>query len=154
MKNSFRIGGNPVYVDIDRLEHLANAATPGPWKIKDENENKLVGVVSPWSDKVKPSNQSGWGDCRGIHICEITHQGDNECVSKIQAMANMNFIVEANPETLICLINELRDSKADVKMLSARLKESAEHVHRLEGELNRIQYEINNIFNWEKNNGG
>jgi hypothetical protein len=97
-------------IDLQRLKKLAIAAVPGPWKSADKDEHN-IGIFAPWSDKVKPASTSGWGDCRGIHICETSHQKNNPCVSKDQANANMEFIAAADPETLIGLIDEIETMK-------------------------------------------
>lgn len=89
--------------DTAQLKKLAMAATPGPWK-STENDELHVGVVAPWSETVSPKTQPGLGDFRGIHVCEIIHQNDNPCVSKAQAVANMEFIAAANPAAVLELI--------------------------------------------------
>lgn len=72
-----------------------NGFIPGPWIVHDDGETTLT-IIAPWSEYVTPA-RSGSGSCLGIHIAEIRHQNENECVSKYQAMFNAH-LMKAAPE--------------------------------------------------------
>lgn len=68
---------------------------PGPWLVHDDGKTTLT-IYAPWSDHVTPA-RSGAGSNLGIHIAEIHHQNENDCVSKYQALFNAH-LMEAAPE--------------------------------------------------------
>lgn len=99
--------------------------TPGPWYVSDFDHDALD-VVASWSDKVKSATASGYGDYRGIIVCNLHHQNDNPCVSKAQAEANARLIAAA-PELLEALegiVNFYRPASHDERMKRQRPDEN------------------------------
>jgi hypothetical protein len=84
------------------------AWTPGPWAI-DDNDQYSILIVSPWSTTVRPEKDSGYGDYRGAHVCELHHQNSNPCVSKEHAEANARLISKA-PEMAAALLQIFNDA--------------------------------------------
>lgn len=76
-------------VDIDELERLALAATPGPW----------------WQNP-DAGNQVCLGDVNGIDICFVAGPGDD------WSEANQAFIAAANPAVILGLVAEVRRLRA------------------------------------------
>lgn len=84
-------------LDLDRLEQLARAATPGPWQ-RDPSEDRIVQVGATSSfDSVL--NGAPVGDCNS------TLMGRDE---------DIDFIAALSPDVVIALVAELRAARSGV----------------------------------------
>lgn len=72
-------------MNLSELEQLAKAATPGPWAIGDDSNDAVWCVMSGRDCVATCSTETG------LHIADAT------------------FIAAANPETILRLIELLRD---------------------------------------------
>lgn len=91
-------------IDIDKLERLAKAATPGPWSKFDKNN--VIAVLHAASDR-PVINWTGFdrdGTPRKVH------------------RANAAYISAANPATVLELIGEVRRLRAELAAAQAREK--------------------------------
>ena len=79
--------------EINELEKLAKAATPGPWTTRTTRNGSFV-----YSENGAEISFSSI-----IYSSEPSH-----CVSKDQAEKNASFIAAVNPITILYLIEELR----------------------------------------------
>lgn len=77
-------------VDLDALEALAKAATPGPWAHYEtmQADNHVTAVTA------------GGGILTGTHVCGPTYE-----------KKNAEFIAAADPSTVLALIAELRQER-------------------------------------------
>jgi hypothetical protein len=83
-------------VDLDRLEQLARAATPGPWRTKDGDPGRA------WIN-----------DDAGDPYCTVA-----DC--RPGGEANAAFIATANPAFVLQLLARLRAAEAIVRDLAAK----------------------------------
>lgn len=90
-------------IDLDKLEALAKAATPGPWGIKRGYclyDNRDMHVVSAWE----------------------TYSGSlGLAIYSDEAMANAKFLEAANPAAVLELIAELRKAIAAQEWIAQRI---------------------------------
>jgi hypothetical protein len=89
-------------IDIDALEALAKAATPGPWTVDEEC---LTDRGCLYVAKGKP------GDLRG-RVLEVFK---NCLVRDAQRASNADFIAAANPDAILVLIAEVRALREDAE---------------------------------------
>jgi hypothetical protein len=86
--------------DLDRLEQLARAATPGPWQVDRVNHDGCARVCD--------------GTCLGSHAdCDaivtadgFDHLGAND--------SNPDYIAAASPDVVLSLLAELRKLRRDL----------------------------------------
>lgn len=81
---------------IDELERLALAATPGPWAVDALQIGARFNIELPDGSEAIAMSQQLAGDRLGE-----------------KRGANAAFIAAANPQTVLALINQLRAAKAD-----------------------------------------
>jgi len=86
-------------VDLDRIEALANAATPGPWGYK-------AGVLKHYAFSLDA------GEDFGVSLQELHWQDGRE----VPAAANAQFIAAARTD-VPALVAELRAARAEVERL-------------------------------------
>ena len=88
--------------ELSNLESLAKAATPGPWEYLPHN-SKDAWVITSYQNP----------ECEE-YICSIAHAFGN-----IQEKRNKDglYITAANPTTILELIAELRQTKADLQRI-------------------------------------
>lgn len=89
-------------IELDELERLAKAATPGPWKLRNGFENGTKEVFRPDS-KVK----------RPFEVVELATVGTTSPKGKACA----KFIAAANPDTVLELVRRLREAEKDTERL-------------------------------------
>ena len=90
-------------IDLDQLQKLADAATPGPWTVSAENppinhqphypDNGAIWVYADEDCDIHPI-----ADCSCNHTCRMFEQEYNAA-----------FIAAANPTTILALIARIRD---------------------------------------------
>ena len=110
-------------IDINELERLAKAATPGPWK--------LVGTVEQDGGTYRdiiPTSVSCGGWCQGG-----TPDRADEC--------DLQYISAANPFSVLSLIDSLRKAKMRVQILERNLRDAEESGRRLAKQAHRAEQE-------------
>lgn len=85
--------------ELDQLLELAGKATPGPWKTGNR------GVI----------------DESGHEICRYAPGEDNRSLIE-QAYRNGDYIAALNPETLHCLVEDLKFERQENEKLDALIK--------------------------------
>ena len=88
-------------IDLDALESAAKAATPGPWE--------TIGYRI-YADKKNIASAQ-----------EVYSYREDEVVLPKEAEANATFIAAANPTTMLALIAELRETRAERDWLAKRI---------------------------------
>ena len=84
-------------IDLDRLEALANKATPGPWRYADSEDHvTITGFIF-----------AGFDDL-------FTLQRDSA-----QGVMDAEFIAAANPQTILALIARIREMEAALAPFAA-----------------------------------
>ena len=94
-------------IDIDKLETIARAATPGEWECGEDN---AAGV-------------NIFGDA--LWIATVHQNGDEsewDYISSKQMMKNATFIAAANPTAVLELITELRQTRKERDWLADKLE--------------------------------
>ena len=99
--------------DLDRLEGLANAATPGPWEFMGLGSTFMVRRVG-----------SGWGRVVRGDLDEYGQPDDPMPCGGVVEWADAAFIAACDPGTIKALIAELRKQR----LLAAGLCGAAERV--------------------------
>ena len=108
--------------ELDELEAKAKAATQGPWVL----DYRSAYVFS------KPDN---------VNVCEIrgygelVHQLGEKCAEE-QMEKNADYIVTANPTTILNMIAELRQTRAERDWLAVNIgwleaQQGRQHVRRI-----------------------
>lgn len=82
---------------LDELERLALAATPGPWAVDALQIGARFNIELPDGSEAVAMSQQLVGDRLSV-----------------QRGANADFIAAANPQTVLALISQLRAAQADV----------------------------------------
>lgn len=95
-------------IDLDKLEALSRAATPGPWS--DEHNYHL--------DRHYVNCRNGTKE-----VCECQHWVEEN----IDGNANAAFIAAANPAAVLELITELRQTKKERDWLADKLESIGGH---------------------------
>lgn len=79
-------------IDLDQLESVAKAATPGPWVRHPEDVYSDVGAH--------------------VAFCPtVCSSAPERCISEEQAESNAAYIAAANPAAVLELIEELRTAR-------------------------------------------
>ncbi len=112
--------------DLDELEQLARAATPGEWKYR--HHPRLGGFVEAPMSRGMNYGLEVLGD-------DYTGYGDDE-----QKSADAQYIAAANPATLLVLLDRLRKAEAERE----QLREDAEKWRRHIEELRRRNFILKN----------
>lgn len=99
-------------IDLDKLEALADAATPGPWIYRDMRPNTYGPA---FVDSVDVRNLAICGDAVGR---SETHGFCLQVDSEVR-MANAAFIAAANPATILDLIASARRDAEEIERLRA-----------------------------------
>lgn len=97
-------------IDTTKLRELAQAATPGPWNCELDRGSRL---------RIYSETNSGIVDgcgCCGSPNCDDT---------------DANFIVAANPATVLALLDELTRTQGSVAIASAALSAAERELQRL-----------------------
>lgn len=110
-------------LDIDALERLARAATPGPW---EHYRNKLRPNFGGMINEVQPST------ARSREAIVQWSGFDNGHRSEKKHAANAAFIAAANPQTMLALCAALRAERAKVAEARRILEPFAHAADRLE----------------------
>lgn len=95
------------HIDLDKLEALADAATPGPWTIDPQNQ---------WDDGTNLPEQVDLrvNGSRWSKVVDAVHVSD----------ADAAFIAAANPATIKSLIASAREAAAEIEEARALIAES------------------------------
>jgi hypothetical protein len=93
-----------VTVDLDELERLARAATPGPWEAPTQPES----VVNVWTAApeaaIRASDIAAHGEATGA---AVFHELGNGIVQDVRG-PDAAFIAAANPAAVLLLVARLR----------------------------------------------
>jgi hypothetical protein len=91
-------------IDLDKLEQLARAATPGPWEAPHQPES----VVNVWTTAseaaIRASDIAAHGEATGA---AVFHELGNGIAQDIRG-PDAAFIAVANPAAVLELVQELR----------------------------------------------
>jgi hypothetical protein len=85
--------------DLDVLEALARAATPGPWEADDPNDTLVAAI-----DRSGAYDYVASADIEGFAVTDKTVD---------QMKSNAAFIAAANPAEILVLIDRVRKAEAD-----------------------------------------
>lgn len=88
--------------DLDELEKLARAATPGPWRGYGEGEYPRGGGLFVCH---------GWMPMSNAYVC-AGHDREAEKKGLQRETGDMKFIAAANPQVVLRLIEELKQLRA------------------------------------------
>lgn len=91
-------------MDLDELERLAKAATPGEWRVISDHPVLAIGAAHSHYRVVQTANQNN-----------VKRYGRSEPWHGIPSEANAAYIAAANPTTILSLITRLRDAEAALK---------------------------------------
>ena len=100
-------------IDIKELRRLAQAATPGEWK---------------------HIYKEGWHHAKVVRDCEHSNSGaickipNSSRVDDTDPLANLLFIVAANPSAIMSLLDHIEQQQAEI----ARLRKDAERLDWLD----------------------
>ena len=94
-------------LDLDRLEQLARAATPGPWTWEASERDELTGAViyHHISSLAEPARGQGVADTYHADAVEFNDGTVHPVYGKKE---NAAFIAAASPATVLELVAELR----------------------------------------------
>ncbi|MHC9284125.1 ead/Ea22-like family protein [Pseudomonas aeruginosa] len=81
--------------DHAELRRLAKAATPGPWRVQTGCSWRRIGTDSGDGDVLRP--------------CTHPHDGWPDIAAPVE---NLEYIAEANPKTILALLDEIDGMKA------------------------------------------
>lgn len=84
--------------DIDKLERLAKAATPGEW----------IARADGWTIRAYVGNELAADGVKVAHTCAMMMQGQGSKPDIEQQVANQEFIATANPTEILGLVAEVR----------------------------------------------
>lgn len=105
---------NDCSVDLDQLEKLALAATPGPWEREDDEVGEdhapmcHVGQVDEYDIRIAVHQYAAYPQRRP------KIGGPKWRALADQCLANGDFIAAANPQTILALIAMVRAANAEV----------------------------------------
>lgn len=83
-----------VHKFLEKLEHLAKYATPGPWEDFSDHPDHIAGSVCKGERGIK-------------HICLASFYestDERQTITHKECLANASFIAAANPETVKMLV--------------------------------------------------
>lgn len=86
------------------LRRLAKAATPGPWRVQTGCSWRRIGTDSGDGDVLRP--------------CTHPHDGWPDIVAPAE---NLKYIASANPKTILALLDEIDQIKAENEALREAL---------------------------------
>ena len=93
--------------NLDKLEALAKAATPGPWEDLSNHPDHLCGTIN-----------KGKKHIAGCSWFETWREEQH--VSVEEALANAAYIAAANPTTMLELVAELREARRERDWLASQ----------------------------------
>lgn len=96
-------------IDLDQLEALAKAATPGPWEDLSNHPYHLHGTIN-----------KGEKHIAGCSWFETPRE--EQCVTVKEALANAAYIAAANPATVFELVAEVRRHRKSMTRLARALR--------------------------------
>lgn len=95
-------------IDLDKLEALADAATPGPWDVGEDGPILYEGMLRPVWNIYGGKN---FVDARLVGSVEHFKEDD-------YPNANAAFIAAVNPATIKSLIASAREAAAEIERLA------------------------------------
>lgn len=103
--------------NLEYLKKLAHVATPGPWETDATEQNPHANAVRYAGGQIQG----------GANICGIAvlHDGGQDRESMD---ANGAFIAECNPETVLCLIDEIERLQAEIERMHDAFEDFKEYV--------------------------
>lgn len=106
MNNTNHTAAQPL--DLDKLEALARAATPGPWKRSNRPNGPFWHISSEYTIGGEPCKS-------GRQSIGAIHAENKRGAPKYAAMfeANANFVAEFNPATALALIAQARAAQPE-----------------------------------------
>lgn len=90
--------------DHAELRRLAKAATPGPWRVQTGCSWRRIGTDNGDGDVLRP--------------CTHPHDGWPDIAAPVE---NLEYIAEANPKTILALLDEIDQLKAENEALRGAL---------------------------------
>ena len=96
------------------LRELAQAATPGPWKVYDK------GRSTPHVGTISPDSKAGW---KYDTICDLyedeadNYDTNNEYVPFSDSVANAEFIAACSPDVVLGLLDEIKDLRTGIAVI-------------------------------------
>lgn len=103
-------------IDLDKLEQLALAATPGPWLHRHDPGNPVGcqhGIKLPGE--------------HGYWVADCLDNADRNTVGGHAGMRNAAYIAAANPAAVLELIRRLRAAEQDLAIFARITEEGASH---------------------------
>jgi Ead/Ea22-like protein len=96
-------------IDLDKLEALAKAATPGEWVA-------MPAISERWSGEGNRTTQRVDAGYIKLLVCNSWElpRGAEQSECQIKGFANAAFIAAANPPTVLALIERIRELEAEI----------------------------------------
>ncbi|MGL4296926.1 MAG: hypothetical protein ACRCTG_14535 [Aestuariivirga sp.] len=109
--------------DIERLEELAGKATPGPWEADLEQQGDSPDKHYEYAVFDGAGNRLFGTENRdaSVGLIEIEYDDDGARVWNELSRRDMQYVIAANPSTIISLIERLREAEAEREHLQGIL---------------------------------
>lgn len=123
--------------DHAELRRLAEAATPGPWRVQTGCSWRRIGTDSGDGDVLRP--------------CTHPHDGWPDIAAPVE---NLEYIAAANPKTTIALLDEIDRLKAENEAILAANRDCIDWFNQIKTEYDECASTLPGVYYMEPPDGG